>query len=116
MDSNIIINTEKKSSAILSNVVDAKAAAEMLGIKNTAELNEAARQGYIPYVMIGTAYCYDKNSLIDGWKEYQTNAVQPIRIMLTASTAKVYNQLKENNKLTDEQMFKHFISLLKSNQ
>lgn len=116
MENNIIINPEKNQSSILDNVVDAKTAADILGIKNTADLNTAANQGYIPYVKIGTAYCYDKNVLEEGWKQYQLHAVQPFKVNLTSETANIYKELREGNKLTDEQMFKHFFSLLKRNQ
>ena len=117
MNTEIRLNTEApKTTAALENVVDSKAAAEILGIKNTAELNEAARAGYIPYSIIGTAYCYDKSTLVEGWRNYQLHAAQSRKVYLTNETYEVYTRLKENNKLSDEQLFKHFLNNLSQNQ
>ena len=114
MNDTLIIQPQPKTTATLDNVVDTKEAARIVGAKNGADVNKAAREGYIPYKMMGTAYCYDKNNLIEGWKEYQANTVQKFNIALSPETKNLFMDLKDKNNLSDEQLFQYLVSLAKN--
>lgn len=116
MNTNIKIENTPATTHALDSVVDTKTAAEILGIKNTADLNRAAMEGYFPYIKIGTAYCYDKNTLHECWRRYLLESAQARKIYLTKETYDLYTRLKENNKLTDEQLMIHLISLVQNHQ
>ena len=116
MNNNLKIEHTPLTTQALDSVVDTKTAAEILGIKNTADLNRAAMEGYFPYIKIGTAYCYDRNTLHECWRKYLLESAQPHKLFLTKETYETYTRLKENNKLTDEQLMTHLLSLVQNHQ